>query len=530
MTHENELIELLDKETPVGDLQDQRESIERTFREFGLQGKITRAYCGLQVNCYDFEIGAEEKQQSYCAIEKNLQMALGKTNVRMIMPRNEDGTECRLEVPTKCRMIVSAETLFGSKEWCDSKAKLPLMLGKGIDGKIEIMDLALAPHLLIGGCTGSGKSVLMDSCIHSLMFKYTPCELKLILVDFKVVEFSKYEKLPYLQFPVINSTKDTLRALQWLNMEMERRYEVIGDAGCRDIRTLNEQRPCSLPYIVMIIDEFSDYMAEAKTQMESLLAHLCAKGRAAGIHLIISTQRPDLRVLTGSIRANFPVRIAFRVAAHTDSKRILDVGDAADLLGLGDMLFRGPGSEELTRIQGVYVNDMESARIIDHLKSMYGDMKPNALPPMRGTERNQIDVLHGKLVDIIRNVLENNLDNLKDDAIDDACEEIADSIIEHWDELKEVDCDVEEVDSESDEGLPEMERELLLKAIQVVVESRRPVISVIQRQLEIGYNTACALLETMEQYGIVSPQPNNGPRSILVDTCEEAISRLPKQK
>lgn len=194
--------------------------------------------------------------------------------------------------------------------------------------------------------------------------------------------------------------------------------------------------------------------------------------------------------------ANFPTRIAFRVAAHTDSKRILDVGDAADLLGLGDMLFRGPGSEELTRIQGVYVNDMESARIIDHLKSMYGDMKPNALPPMRGTVRNQIDVLRGKLVDIARDASEDNLDYLTDHAIDDACEEIADSIIEHWDELKEVDSDVnekpkeddvEEADSESDEGLFEKEKEMLHKAIRIVIETKRPSISYIQRNLRIGY-------------------------------------------
>ena len=194
--------------------------------------------------------------------------------------------------------------------------------------------------------------------------------------------------------------------------------------------------------------------------------------------------------------ANFPTRIAFRVAAHTDSKRILDVGDAVDLLGLGDMLFRGPGSEELTRIQGVYVNDMESARIIDHLKSMYGDMKPNALPPMRGTVRNQIDVLHCKLVDIARDVLGNNLDCLKDDIIDDTCDVLADSIIEHWDELKDVISDldeepdiddVEEADSESDEGLSEQEKAMLHKAIRIVIETKRPSISYIQRNLRIGY-------------------------------------------
>ena len=439
---------------------------------------------------------------------------------------------------SRCAVVAAGE-MFRSTEWRDSCALLPVMMGKSVDGRAAMLDLARAPHLLMAGCTGSGKSIFMDSCIHSLMFRYTPCELKLILADSKFVEFSKYKNLPYLQFPVINSTRDTLRALQWLNMEMERRYEVIGDVGCRDIRTLNEQRPCSLPYIVMIIDEFSDYMVEAKTQMESLLAHLCAKCRATGIHLIISTQRPDYRVLTWSIRANFPVRIAFRMASQADSRRLLDVGDATDLSGFGDMLFRESSTEELTRIQGVFVNDKESARIIEHLKSMYGDMKPNALPLLRGMVYNQIDVLHGKLVNITLDVLEENMDSINEDAIDYVCEEIADSIIEHWDELKEADTDVYEEPKEDDVADSEFmlfeqdrencKREMLKQAIQIVIEGKRPLISHIQRQLKIGYNKVCALIEAMERYGIVSPQVGTDPRRILVDTYEEALSRLPKQ-
>ena len=194
--------------------------------------------------------------------------------------------------------------------------------------------------------------------------------------------------------------------------------------------------------------------------------------------------------------ANFPTRIAFRVACHTDSRRILAVDDAEHLLGLGDMLFRGPGSKVLTRIQGVYVNDKEIDRIRERLKSMYGDMKPNALPHSRVMGRNQVDVLHCKLVDIARDVLGNNLDWLKDDIIDDTCDVLADSIIEHWDELKDVDSDVnekpkeddvEEADSESDEGLSEQEKAMLHKAIRIVIETKRPSISYIQRNLRIGY-------------------------------------------
>ena len=547
MTHEKELIELLDKGWISEDatlhehqskrnMQEWQTAIEATFREFGRQGSIVHAYsCAPQVTCFDFSIGPNENLLDYFVLKDNIQMAIEQDEIRMLVPTS-DQQYGRIEIAKKYRAVVTAGEMFRSTEWCDSCALLPVMMGKSVEGRTVILDLARAPHLLMAGCAGSGKTVFMNSCIHSLMFRHTPCELKLILADSKIVGFSKYKNLPYLQFPVINSTRDTLRALQWLNMEMERRYKVIGDAGCREIKTLNEQRPCSLPYIVMIIDEFSDFMAQAKTQMESLLANLCARGRAAGIHLIISTQRPDYRVLTRSIRANFPVRIAFRVAAHTDSQRILDVGDAADLLRFGDMLFRGPGIEKLTRIQGVYVNGKESARIIDYLKSMYGDMKPNALPPMRGTMCNQFDALHSKLIDIARDALEDNLDYLTDHAIDDACEEIADSIIEHWDELKETGFnmdeehkgdDEEEADSEFDEVLSEEEKEMLPKAIQIVIETKRTSISYIQRNLRIGYNRACVLMAAMDRYGIVSPQSDNRPRSGLVDTYEEAIGRLP---
>ena len=548
MTREEELIELLDKEKiddtifcehPLSHrMQGQKDAIEATFRKFGLHGFVFHAERAPQVNCFDFSIGPNENPSAYRGLKANIQMAVGTIGVRMLVPTS-DHRYGRIEIAKSFRAVVAAGEMFRSTEWRDSCARLPVMMGKSVDGRTVVLDLARAQHLLIAGCTGSGKSVFMDSCIHSLMFRYTPCELKLILADSMFVEFSKYKNLPYLQFPVINSTRDTLSALQWLNMEMERRYKILHDAGCTDIRTLNERRPGSLPYIVMMIDEFSDYMVEAKTQMESLLAHLCAIGRAAGIHLIISTQRPDYRVLTWSIRAKFPVRIAFRMACQADSRRILDVGDAADLLGLGDMLFCGPGIEELTRIKGIYINDKESARIIDHLKSMYGDMKPNALPLLRGMAYNQIDELHGKLVDIALNILEENMDSINEDAIDYVCEKIADSIIDHWNELKETDTDVYEEPKEDDVADSEFmlseqdreicKREMLKQAIQIVIEGKRPLISHIQRQLKIGYNKVCALMEAMERYGIVSPQVGTEPRTILVDTYEEAISRLPKQ-
>ncbi len=463
------------------------------------------------------------------------------------------------------RSEVTAGELFRSAAWRDSHATLPVMMGKNVNGNIVIMDLEKAPHLLIAGSTGTGKTVFMNSCIHSLMFKYNPRELRLILVDPKAVEFEQYNALPYLQFPVINSTKDTLAALRWLITEMERRLVLLSKAGCKDIKALNIHKSSSLPYIVMIIDEISDFMRAARSQMELLLSRVCAKSRAAGIHLIISTLRLDSNVLTRGIMTNFPTRISFRVASHIESRIVLDADGAEYLLGTGDMLFRSPRGGELTRIQGVYVNEKESDRIVYRLESMFGDMKPEELPPAQGVNSTLFLALHDQLVDIIRDILEARLDCIKDDVvneitgeiaanimeqlddkldclkegkIDDACDEIADSLIEYWDELQEQEaaCEVTyesdgnragEAESTNDEALSDEDRALLLKAIQVVIERRKPSTSYIQRQLDIGYNKSAALLEMMERHGIVSPPTGSGARQILVETYEEAVSCLP---
>ena len=540
MTHEEELIELLDatnaeKKQDDGELEQQRAIIEKTFREFGLQGSIVHAYCAPQVNCYDFTPASGEKLNAYEKCRDNILRPVYNSGTRMILSASGQRV-CRMEVLREHRAEVTAGELFRSAAWRDSHATLPLMLGKNVNGYTVILDLAKAPHLLIGGSTGTGKSVFMNSCLHSLMFKYTPRELKLILVDPKVVEFAQYNGLPYLQFPIINSTKETLCALQWLIMEMERRYVLLSKTGCKDIKDLNIQKSSLLPYIVMIINEYSDFMLEARSQMELLLTHLCAKSRSIGIHLIIGTKRPSQDVLTSKIKANFCNRIALRMASTIDSRWLINSNDAANLLGHGDMLFYNPWTE-MTRIQGVYVNEQESDRIVYRLISKYGDLKPNPLPNTPVTGRNQICLLRDKLFDIARDVLEDKMDWLKDEIIEEACDGIADSLLEHLGELRkgisEVDeeaneCDNVESDSECDNALSE-DRELLLKAIRIVVEYRKPSASYLQRQLGIGYNKSAALLEMMERCGIVSPQEGSRSRTILVDTYEEAVSRLPKQ-
>ena len=520
MTHEEELIELLDKETTTresntGDLLEQQKVIEKTFSQYGVMCKIMNAGVGPQVNCFEFAIEDIASREHLIAFQADIcdeiKRTLGKKDNIRLLPPMPNLVGCSLEIPNGNQPEVTAGELFRSKEWRNWRAILPLMLGKGWAGEIRGFDLARAPHLLMAGSTGSGKSVFIDSCLCSLMFKHTPDELKLILVDPKAVEFTRYENIPYLQFPVINSSKDVLMALQWLMMEMERRFVLLSEAGVRDIQALNEFLPETLPYIVMIIDELSDFMRESRSQMESLLSRICARSRAAGIHVILSTQRPSPDVLTVMLKTNFPTRIAFHMASCIDSRTFIGSDDAAFLVGCGDMLFRGPCGEALSRIQCPIVKPEESARIVERLQAMYKGMKSNALTPMRCKGRNQTYVLRDNLCDIARDVLEDKLDWLKEDAIDEACEEIADSIIEHWDELKKVD-----------------EEAMLLKAIQIVIETKRTSISYIQRNLRIGYNSACVLMEAMERYGIVSPLPANGNRSILVDSYEEAICHLQK--
>jgi len=333
---------------------------------------------------------------------------------------------------------IEAGEVFRSEAWGQPHAVLPLMLGKGVDGHAVILDLAKAPHLLIAGSAGSGKSVFLDSCLGSLMFKHTPEEVKLILADSKTGEFSKYESLPYLHFPIIKSSKDTLKALQWLMEEMVRRYRLLANACVRNIKELNEQHPGSLPYIIMVIDDLADFMLESRRQMEHLLSRLCALSRAVGIHLIIATQRPDSKVLTDVIKDNFPTRIAFRMASGDDSRRLVDSEDATDLLGHGDMLLQKSCEKTLARIQGIYVKPEESARIVERLQTMYKDMKPIELATLPDLADARPDMaLRDRLVEIISDTLGETLDNA-DDNLGDIAENVADAILEHLDELQEI--------------------------------------------------------------------------------------------
>ena len=295
------------------------------------------------------------------------------------------------------KATVTAGELFRSDAWRNASGELPLMIGKGTDGKIVTLDLATAMDLLIAGRIGSGKSAFMDMCLFSLMLRHTPKELKLILVDSKILEFNKYRDLPYLQFPVITNTRDTLKVLHWLNTEMVRRHQLLAEANCREIRDLNAQKPDSMPYIVMFIDDLADAMLKERTSMEQILDSLSGPCRHVGIHLVISTQRPDSKVLTRGIKSTFFTKIAFQVPSATNSRTILDSEGAEQLRGRGDMLCKF--FSELRRIQGGFINQLECTRILERIRSIYKDFEVQMTAPLPELEEiDDIVIIDGDIV------------------------------------------------------------------------------------------------------------------------------------
>ena len=453
-----------------------------------------------------------------------------------------DEKEFHMEVPSGNRTVVSAGELFHSQEWINEKGSLPLMLGKSVNGEISILDLARDSNLLIAGCTGTGKSVLMDLCLFSLMFRHTPNDLKLILIDPKYVEYDRYKDLPYLKFPIINNTEDTHKVLLWLNKEMEHRYELLHEADCRNIQDMNRRKTASMPYIVIFINELADSMSEARSQMESQLIPLCSRGRAIGIHLVISTVRSDLLVLTKCIMANFPTRIAFYMVGHEESKLVIDSDEATNLLRCGDMLCR-VSREDLKRIQGGYINEEEAARIIQHLKKLYKDIKSDTLSvPLDMTSDKYNMIFRDKLDDIVYDILCRTID-YDDDDLGSVADEIADSIVDYMEEfklqnaLKNIpkanDELYESMDlgniSESDNSSSNKNREMLLKTVKIIFDDGYVKRSNIQRKLKIGYSQVCNLLESLEDYGIISTPHDNGTMTILAKTFEDAVKLLPQQ-
>ncbi|MEN9658589.1 MAG: hypothetical protein RL571_2054 [Pseudomonadota bacterium] len=470
------------------DLLDRGILIEEKLAEFRVKASVLDAYAGPVITRYEIEPAIGVRGAQIVNLMKDLARALGLVSIRVV--ETIPGKTCMgLELPNPTRQMIRLSEILSSDVYQQNQSKLTIALGKDITGAPIVTDLAKAPHMLVAGTTGSGKSVGVNAMILSLLYKATPEEVRFIMVDPKMLELSVYDGIPHLLAPVVTDMKLAANALNWCVAEMEKRYRLMSTFGVRNLAGFNqkvreaEQRgerltnPFSLtpdepealehlPFIVVVVDEFADLMMVAGKKIEELIARLAQKARAAGIHLILATQRPSVDVITGLIKANIPTRLAFQVSSKIDSRTILDQMGAEALLGQGDMLFLPPGTGYPQRIHGAFVDDNEVHRVVEHLKQF-------------GEPRYIDGILNGGF-DAEASASNNNNNN------------------------------------EGGESDP-----IYDEAVALVLKSRRASISAVQRQLRIGYNRAARLIDQMENAGIVSQMESNGNRTVLAPPSAE---------
>ncbi len=461
-------------------------TVELKLLDFGIEVQVVAVHPGPVVTRYELDPAPGVKVSQISALAKDLARSLSAISVRVVEVIPGKST-IGLEVPNEVREVVRLSEVLRSRQYENAHSPLSVALGKDISGQPIIADLQKMPHLLVAGTTGSGKSVGLNAMVLSLLYNSTPSEVRLIMIDPKMLELSVYEGIPHLLAPVVTDMKQAANALRWAIAEMERRYTLMAYLGVRNLAGYNKKvkdaadreewiadptyTPNELlddaeerylepfPLIVIVIDELADMMMVVGKKVEELIARLAQKARAAGIHLILATQRPSVDVLTGLIKANIPTRIAFQVSAKVDSRTILDQGGAEQLLGHGDMLYLAPGTGIPVRVHGAFVSDAEVHRVVADLKS-------------RGAPDYDEDILAGS------------------SAITD----------KGYPVLEENSSDVDE---------------LYDQAVAIVTESRRASISGVQRRLKIGYNRAARMVEEMEKNGVVGPLQTNGSREVL---------------
>ena len=442
----------------------QSKLLQKKLEDFGVAGEVVSVIPGPVVTTFEYEPAPGVKINRIVTLTDDLALALRATSIRIVAPIPGKAA-IGIEIPNTDRQLVRFKEIVVSSAFEKAKSPLTLCLGKDIVGNPVVAELDRMPHLLIAGATGTGKSVALNSMICSFLYKSTPDKVRLILIDPKRIELSHYDGIPHLITPVVTDVKKATNALFWAVSEMERRYELLSEKRVRNIRQYNQKigkekpeegaEPAEpLPYVVIIIDELADLMMVASRDVEVALTRLAQMARAAGIHLILATQRPSVDVLTGIIKANFPTRLTFQVSSKTDSRTIIDANGAENLLGSGDMLFLPPGTAKLQRIHGAYIDEAELARVIDFLKTQ------------REPEYDE------------------SVTQAPEKSIDEA------------------------EDAEKDEKYDE--------AVALVTQTRQASISMIQRHLRIGYNRAARIIEVMEKEGIVGPADGAKPREVLV--------------
>jgi len=480
------------------------ETLKETLAQFKIDVEVGEIHTGPVITRYEVTPAAGVRVEKIASLDRNLAMNLKAEAVRILAPVPGKGV-VGVEVPNQRPQSVCLRDIIETRDWVDSKSEIPIVLGKEVSGKPIIADLTKMPHLLIAGATGAGKTVCINAIIGSLLYNKTPSDLRFIMIDPKIVEMQAYNVLPHMLIPVVTEPKKVPAALKWLLREMERRYQLFASIGVRNIAGFNakilknkeeakrakamdaeltpEERAATaeaqaspepdlevpkekIPYIVCIIDELADLMMVAPSDIETCVARLAQLARAAGIHLIIATQRPSSDVITGVIKANLPTRIAFKVASNTDSRVILDSKGAESLIGRGDMLFTPPGSTNMIRAQGAFVSDEEIADILEYIQK------------------------HNEPVQYASSVQE---------------------------QIENADQDQGSGGAGGPEGDANGDENLVNDAIEVIKTTQRASTSMLQRRLRIGYNRAARVMEMLEDRGIVGPENGSSPREILVD-------------
>ncbi len=442
--------------------------LERKLADFGVDGEVVEILPGPVITMYEFKPAPGIKISKVAGLSDDLALALRAPSVRIVAPIPGKAA-IGIEIPNNKREVVYLQEILSSPAYKNSTHRLTIALGKDITGSPLVTDLTKMPHLLVAGATGTGKSVSLNAMINSILFKCSPDMVRFLMIDPKRIELSVYKDIPHLLHPVVTQPKEATRALRWAVGEMEKRYTLLSEKGVRNIEAYNRkvakqkkdsvrERPdemdTPLPYIILVIDELADLMMTSSREVEEAITRLAQMARAAGIHLIIATQRPSVDVLTGIIKANFPARISFQVSSRVDSRTILDSIGAENLLGEGDMLFLPPGVGRITRVHGAFISEEDVKKVTDFLRDL---MQPSYDPTI----------------------------------LDDVA-----------------------TDQETEEGDIELD-EKYDKAVEMVVHTRQASISMLQRRLRVGYNRAARMIEAMEREGIVGPSDGVRPREVF---------------
>lgn len=528
------------REEDAGHVQEQAKTLVKVLAEFKIRGEVAAAHVGPAVTCYEFQPEAGVRLSRIESLENNVAMALAAKRIRILAPI--PGTSSvGIEVPNPIRTTVTLREVLEHHAFAE-KRELPLALGRDVTGNVVAADLTQAPHLLVAGATGSGKSVGVNAMICSLLQTRTPEEVRMVLIDLKRLELSIYEGLPHLLLPVVTEPDQAARALRWAVAEMERRYALLAEARVRDLPSYNAKlpelrsqwdaelaaqppreeasteevasrpkRPSKLPYLVIVIDEFADLMMVTGKEVEQSVARIAAKARAAGIHLIVATQRPSVDVITGTIKNNFPSRIAFQMASEADSRTVLDGKGAKQLVGMGDMLHVDRGREP-ARIQGCFVSEREILRVVEFASR-------------QSTPAYDLEILEAELP-------ENSppADELYTQAVElvAAVGKVSASMLQRelgvgWNRAAKL------VEAMKQRGVapaaPVVTRTTTDprydEAVDLVLELRTASTSMLQRRLGVGYNRAARLIESMEAHGLIGPARGSLAREVLAGQGEQ---------